>query len=348
MKILIVILTYSVYSFAIKVNLAQVACNLTELTAEECASLLDDARERILENLPDVSLEDYADGIADATGFALQGQGSDYGENFDRVIVIPTLGFAIQGDTSELEEDPEEAEGLGVGGAITIGINMRHLDRSKFGPIDTNRLDLFGSIMNYRLKQPFDEVSTTSNIFSLALYGRYRLINDKNYLKHHLLEWGGIHIHTGLQYAKSKIEATQNFKGEVYRSGVLEARFNGGDVDLTLDSYVFTIPVEISTFFRVGYLLTLYTGMSVDFNYGESEIELGANGSISGGVTVLDNDFEAEFDRDASVDGEPSPMSSRAFLGVQFNLPYFRTFVHLNKGIGNDLIGAYGGVKFVF
>ena len=348
MKILIVTLLLLGNALAIDINVEQVLCNLTDLTAEQCASLLDRTRERIQENLPENTLKDYANGVANSTAFAVQGQGSDYGENFDKFLFKPSLGIAIQGKVKELDTEPEKADGLGVGAALTFGFNLKNLEKSKWGPLVLSRLDLFGSIMSYDIRQPFDEVATDGNLASAAFFGRYQIVKDEDFLPGHLLDWGGIHIHTGFQYSRMKLRATQSFARKVYREGLLEAAFNGGYAKLTLDSTTYSIPFEISTFFRLGYVFTLYTGFGTDLVFGTSDVSIGAGGSASGGITILDNDFQASFEADRDASGSPDATTFRGFAGLQFNLPYFRVYVHVNKAINSDLVGAHAGLKFVF
>jgi hypothetical protein len=47
---------------------------------------------------PDVSIDKYADGISNATGFAMKGQNSDYAENFNWFVFKPSFGLAVQGE----------------------------------------------------------------------------------------------------------------------------------------------------------------------------------------------------------------------------------------------------------
>lgn len=349
MKLIVfILLLLSHNAVAIKLNLKQIACNLTNLTAEECASLEDRAREKLREDLPKVSLEKYADGVADATAFSVQGQGSEYAENFKTAIVKPSLGIAVDGKLSQLETNPEEAAGIGVGTAVTVGANLKNLDASKVGPIILSRLDVFVSGALYDIRQDFDDVDTDGTLTSAGVFGRYRLIKDEDYLPWHMLDWGGIHIHTGLQYSKISLEASQSFASETFRDGLLEGKFNGGTATLSLDAYSWSVPVEISTYFRIAYILTVYGGFGADFVTGDSNIGLSASGSASGGLSIIDDDLQLAFDADRDVDGTPRSSHFRTFLGLQLNIPYFRVFVHANKAIDSNLVGAHAGVKFVF
>jgi len=67
-------------------------------------------------------------------------------------------------------------------------------------------------------------------------------------------------------------------------------------------------------------------------------------GASCGGSPTITVKPSANLDTTAKV----QPFLYRAFAGVQFNLPWTRIFVQVDKSLSNDLIGATAGLRFAF
>jgi len=348
LKLFPIIAMASIGSSAIDLNIREITCDQTNLSQEQCDTLQRLFKEEAQIDLPRVDVETFAEGVANATAFSIKGQGSDYSDNFDHMSISPSLGVAIVGEAKELEDNPQEAEGLGLGGSITIGANLRQLDASKLGPINLNKTDIFFSFLDYRLKKPLNEAEGDGRLRSLGLHGRYRFLGPEKYAKYDLLTWGGLHFHTGIEYALLDVEVSRDYAGKTFERGDLSGAFNGGNVALNLESETFSIPLEVSSFLRLGHFFTLYGGLGVDFVEGRSKIGVKANGSAGGGLNGNRDQFEAELDADRSVEGESDFASFRNFVGLQFNAPFSRAFVQVNRAFDSELVGASIGAKVLW
>ena len=60
------------------------------------------------------------------------------------------------------------------------------------------------------------------------------------------------------------------------------------------------------------------------------------------------NSYSAKVNASETADGKGKPTNFRGFVGLQVNVPFVRLFVHVNKGLGNDLIGGNVGVKILY
>lgn len=325
---------------ALEFTLNNVNCG--SLNASDCNALQDDIRN--FEDLPDVSIDKYADGVSDANAFALKGQSSDYADNFSFITVKPSFGIAIKGDPELLSDDPESAEGIGLGAALSVGLNMSLLPVNKIGPIDFNKLDVFVSFMSYSLNQDTDGTEIDGEIGSFGVFARYRLIDSVDIVPGYLVEWGGLHLHTGIQRSSMNIDVNQNLDNETVTSGGLNAEFQNGFARFGLETENTSIPIEVSTFLRLGYVFTFYGGAGFDYTFGSSDITFNADGDIS----ESGSGFSAEVAASEGADGGPEATAFRSFAGLQFNVPFARLYAQFNKGIGNDLNGVNLGAKFTW
>jgi hypothetical protein len=329
------------HAITINVNRTDSGCGATEAI---CVALHDALRTELNKDTPDVGVGKYADGVADATGFAMKGQTSDYAENFNYFVLKPSFGVGVRGDMN----DAQSADGFGLGGALTVGLNLNLLPVEKIGPVELKKLDLFISFMNYNVDQNQDKSSFKGELSSFAILGRYRIMDGKDILPGYMLEWGGLHLHTGFQRNKMAMKLTQGFDGTTVDvdtgSGTGSVSLDGVSATFDLDSTVTSIPVEVSTYLRMLYVFTLYGGLGFDYTIGKSDIGVTANGSVNDGTSG----YGATIDADESGDGKAKATNFRSFAGIQFNVPFVRVYAQMNKGLGSDLVGANFGIKVTY
>lgn len=314
------------------------------LTTAQCESLADEIRN--YDEIPDVDLDTYAEGISDSTAFASKGQGSDYSDNFSLFAVSVSGGAAVKGDVDEMGDNPEAAEGFGVAASLRVGLNLDLLPIDKIGPVEFKNLDVFASFFSYSLDQDMDETSIKGDISSMGIYARYKLIEPVSIVPGYLVEWGGLHLHTGFSMNKMKIDVAQDLESQTVEDGSLSATFDNGYANFAIDSSASFIPVELSTYVRLGYVFTFFAGAGFDYNISETDVDILADGEVSGTGTA--SGFTADVSANDSAAGEGMATNFRAFGGLQFNIPFVRVYAQVNKALGEDLIGASAGVKVAF
>lgn len=340
MKILLAFaLALPLSSYALQLNVNVTSCGA--LGATQCSALENEIRN--YKDLPDVSVDKYADGVASANAFAMKGQGTDYSENFDLFMVQASAGGALDGDLNEVQDNPQSADGIGLGGALTVGLNLDVLPVDKIGPVELKKLDLFASLMSYSLDQDSSGNEIKGDLSSFGVFARYRFYDPVDIVPGYMFHWTGIHLHTGIQRSSMDISMRRTLDNETVSSGGASADFTNGLASFDLETTTTSIPVEISTAVRMAYALTLYTGAGFDYTMGSSDIDFSAGGNLSG-----TGGFTAEVDADESASGKPEATNFRAFGGLQINVPFVRLFAQVNKGLGNDLIGASAGLKVVW
>jgi hypothetical protein len=324
---------------ALTITVNRTQCSGGGITPTICDGLDQEVRDELNKELPDISIDSYAEGVSNSTSFAAQGQGSDYSDQFDLFTVRTSVGLAVQGDFSDQDSAPE---GIGVATSATVGLNLDVLPVDKIGPINLDQFDSFFSISSQSVETDSDVTSIKVDVSSIGAHIRWRFIEPTSFAPFHLLEWGGVQIHTGIVKNSMEIDVTSDFEDQEVESGGQTATFGNSSANVNIESNATTIPIELSTNFRVGYVLTLYTGVGADIVSSDTDISINASGTVSNA------NYAASISADESGSGEGELLNSRFFLGAQVNIPIFRVYFHANKGLGNDLVGFNTGLKIAW
>lgn len=350
MKKLIVatMLLGSLSASAITIDISNVNCGSVAGTSDDtstlCGQLTSELESYVNQDLPDVSIGDYGTGIANANNFAYKGTNSDYSDKFDLFMIKGSTGIAVQGDI----RDPESAEGIGLGAAVTAGLNLDFLPVDKIGPVELKKLDLFVSFMSSNIDRDFDKTNVEGDLSHFAVTGRYQIIEGKEFIPGSLLKWGGVFLHTGFQSSTSKITATSEIEDDnIGTDGdAATADITDSTATFEIEADTWSIPIELSTYIRAAYVFTLFGGVGADIVQGSTDVSLDAGGTITG--TGASSGYTASVDASESDSGDADVTNMRVFGGVQFNIPLFRLYAQMNSGIGNDLIGLNLGAKILW
>lgn len=305
-----------------------------------CGQLKQEIKDLVGEDLPDADIGEYGTGMANANGFAYKGLGSDYSNNFDYFVIRAAAGGAVDGDM----DDAENADGVGIGASATIGINLDLLPVDKIGPVDLGKMDLFISMFSYDIDNDIDDNTNASGeISSFSVMARYQIVDGKEFIAGNMLEWGGIFLHTGFQRSSWDATIKATFDDETAEISGAQATFSDSQAKLTLETTTTTIPIEVSTYLRAGYIFTFFGGAGFDLVSGTSEVDIDLGGDISG-----TSGFDAELTAGDSASGDADATNFRGFFGAQFNIPFVSVYAQMNKGLGNDLVGVNAGVKILW
>ncbi len=314
----------------------------------------------INKDLPSAPPERLMEGMANSSVMAGKGIGTDYASNMSVMLIGAGIGAGADLEKDKNTDSP--ASGVGVAPGLVIGANLGFMDTATILGMDTNRLNMYFNFMSYGLeKQINDEVDKEQNVnldmLSLGWHMRYDWIKGSG---SKLLGWGGVKFHFGYEYNHTDIKFKANLKEVIDQTDSNGNRIQGtilGKPEATITSTTHSIPLALSTDVQLLYFLSLYTGIGVDANFGsakgegnlnadESNVSCtnGAGGQACSGSPNIKVQARANID----AEGKVKPFTSRAFLGVQFNLPFIRVFVQGDKSLGDDLIGATAGVRLVY
>jgi hypothetical protein len=327
---------YCASSMAVEISITQNTCTFG---ASNCAAMKAEIEKTVQADLPDVSIEKYATGVANANGFAYKGLGSDYSDVFTYAMVRVAGGGAVQGEI----DNPEAAEGVGLGATVTVGINLDLLPVDKIGPVELDKMDLFVSFMSQSMDQTEDRLTLNGDISALSVMARYRLVDAVDFVPGNILRFGGVFLHTGFQTSTFEADITSTFDDEVVNAGGQTATFTDASATFSLETTTTTIPIEVSAYLRTIWALTFFGGAGFDFVTGSTDVSVVASGSVVQGAN-----YNASLSANESGSGSADATNFRVLGGMQLNLPFFRVYAHVNKGLGNDLIGANLGAKFLW
>jgi hypothetical protein len=240
-----------------------------------------------------------------------------------------------------------------------IGTNLGWLDTEKILGLYTDRLNIYFNYLGYDLDRKMgdgDKDSLQADLKSLGFHASYDLVKPKG---NSLVRWGGVKVHTGYEYNSTRLTFTTDLNeaiSETVSSGGTSGTVSGtltGKPAATIHVATHSIPVEVSTNVQLLYFLSLYTGLGVDMNFGKAK----AAGALNADETNLNFDptlpgakenKKVQAEANISGSGNVDSFLTRAFAGVQINLPYTNIFVQADKSLGSDLIGATAGLRFVY
>jgi hypothetical protein len=304
--------------------------------------------------LPSTNPDRLMEGMANSSVMAGKGIGTDYASNMSVFLIGAGVGAAA--DLTKDKSTGGDISGAGVAPGAVIGFNLGFLDAENILGLDTNRLNMYVNFMNYNynavLNKSVDKKSEADlKMESLGVHFRYDAVKG-NGTK--FLGWGGIKFTWGYEYNKTSTTFTSTISEKVNQNGL--SGTITGKPSAQIDSATHSIPLAISTDIQIFYLLSLYTGIGADANFGKAKAKGSLNGDksnincSSGAACTAAGNPTIQVQPSANINGSANvtPFTFRGFAGVQINLPWTRIFAEVDKGLGNNMLGATAGVRFVF
>jgi hypothetical protein len=228
---------------------------------------------------------------------------------------------------------------------------MGILPVEKIGKIDMERMNL----MVYLMKDDYEDTAggiDNAGIKSFGVMASYKWKDGKGT---RAAGWGGVKLHTGYQYnsidfnfSKTLNEPFSATSGGVTASGTIIGKPSAG-----LEVATHSIPLEISTDVRFLYILSLYGGLGLDYSWGEAKSKVGLNASTADlctgvGATCTSGQLDVTPEANINGNGKADAFGSRAFLGLQVNVPFVRIYVQGNKNLSNEMVSGAAGVRLAF
>lgn len=320
---------------------------------------LQKAKNEVNGDFPSGTPDRLMEGMANSSAMAGKGIGTDYASNMS--VFLIGAGVGVGADLAKPKGTDSDLSGVGVAPGFIIGLNLGFLDAERILGMHTDRLNLYFNFMNYKHKQVLsDKAGEESDInlemLSFGTHVRYDWITGAG---NKALGWGGVKLNFGFEYNRTnfdfKTKISEDIDETVSSTGDRIQGTVSGNPQASILASTMSIPVALSTDIQILYFVSLYTGLGVDYNMGEAKGKGDLNGnnstlSCTGGTACSSPNRtivvkpRANLDTSAKVD----PFTYRAFAGFQFNLPWTRVFVQVDKSLSNDLIGATGGVRFAF
>lgn len=310
--------------------------------------------DKLNDKLPNGSKGRILKSMANANVMVGKNIGSDYSSHMN----IWMVGASLNGAVDLHKEGASDISGFGLAPGFNAGVNLGAVGVEDFGGLDADRLDFYFNFLRISREQQVyerDDVEADARIKSSSIGFRFRYQwieaeEKKNF------GWGGVKLHWGYQYTDSTYTVT----GDV--DTVLEVSNTDGTVNGTvtgqpkvkLNAQTHSIPLEISTEYRMFYVLSVFGGLGADISTGRAKGKVDANADVSpllctgggfcGGGKLVQVSAEGNLDTQKYI----SNVIYRGFGGLQLNLPYFNLYTMVDKAIGRDLLGVSVGLRFVY
>ncbi|MBC7397729.1 MAG: hypothetical protein H7333_09830 [Bdellovibrionales bacterium] len=207
--------------------------------------------------------------------------------------------------------------GVSAKAGFTVGVSGRMIPIPLPLGLDSGRMMYSFSFLSADLSNQIGR-GITLKTSQTSLGASYQLYVPQAWTP--LARFDGIRITSGLSYSTFDASYRTPFNLSSFDSGTNSTVTWNSNVDLGVRSQVFSLTNEVKTGVRMLWLLDVYTGIGLDFNFGSSAITGGSSGPVSGtssGTTV--------FSATATLDGEsasaaPTLAQFRYLLGTQVDL----------------------------
>ncbi len=332
-------------------------------------SVFDALEDEINAELPSVdSGEEYLNATANAVTFSARGTSVDYNSTPKLFSIHAAVGGAVVTDLGLIEaldisEDKlknADIRGVGVSGAIGVGLNLGFIGKRKetvkkrtvkkedgevavqkvkeTSGFDWNRVTLYLKFMT--LDRETGGVSSKINQFGVS--AKYKLLKGKALGSSSLAKWNGLDVSFGVEHGSYDISTSYDVDETVSRLG-----FTGsykGPLDIGAEIKTTSVSGEIWSGVRLLHALGLYGGFGFDTVAGSSKAVTASRGNMtfSGGASGV-----GVFD--FGSDGRPEGIHMRLFLGTQIHVMPFKIFAQWNMALSpSDLKGLTLGTRLVF
>lgn len=253
--------------------------------------------------------------FTDATAFSQRGLAVDY------VSVPSSFVIGFGGNVSVAGEDSFDSDDSPTAGAA---INLGLMVGGNLAGWGLPRWTVYGNAF-------YNKASTDrleGNLTSAGLHAQVKLIKpaeDKGIAR--AFRWIGLDVTSGVEYTRWSLDAADDIENDFTTSGYDFTMSSSGTFNLTSDAL--TVPIELTTGFRVLGLLSVYGGAGVDFTYGTSTVDAQLAGTVTNDDTGSDiNVGTANITADGENGGSPTAL--HALVGAQVNLWKLKVFVQGN------------------
>lgn len=295
--------------------------------------------------------------FANADAGTTHGMGADYGSNPKSVVIGTNLGVALSGGSLSSIGSSNSSGlppiGVGAQASLLYGMSAKSLHLGNVLGLSSDRVMFYVNGFGLSFKNiggHFD-----FGFFNIGAHVQYKLVLPSP--SRFGFQWGGVDITTGLEYAhlSAAYSTDVKFNQKNTLSGGNDVALNyTGPFRYELGVNTFSIPIEASTNVQLLSILSLYTGLGLDFNFGSSS----ASGGMTAPITATSSAPPAGFsgnlysatgklDLSGGPSEGPSLADVRGFLGVQINLLRIKILAEVSRSTNETTSGRLG-LRYAF
>lgn len=287
-------------------------------------------------NLADAS--GFLESMADAAVISSKGMGVDYASNPNRFVAGVSIGSGVDSGGARFGKGGRELPEYGFSFQVSAmaGVNLGLLSKKDPGEGFLSRFLLYANGMALNTSGEYFDGS----LENVGAHMQVRLFKPRSLA---VVKWGGIALTGGYELSNYHLLLTKDLP--------LTTSADGADLTwkaqgtYTVDAASTSIPVELSTNFRVLFI-TAFAGGGVDLTDGAADSQIKLAGDIDGSVgnqTATLGKVNVRW----NGHGMATEMVPRFFGGVQFNALMAKVYGQVNVGLNNSF-GGHAGVRVAF
>lgn len=259
------------------------------------------------------NLNGFVRSFADATTFAQRGLGVDY-MSLPGSFILGVGGQVALATDGDLRNAQSTTAGFAANFAVMLGLNLKDWGHPRWTLYANGFYD----------KGSTDRLN--GSITTAAAHVQYRLVDPQRDegVEAAILRWTGIDVTTGVEYTRWAFGANDTITNNYTVSGQALEVDSTGTFDFK--SNALTVPIELTTGFRVLELISLYAGAGFDFTEGKAYLDA----SLSGPIKAPDGSNIGTVTIAATGSNTASPGNFYGLAGVQLNLWSLKIFSQVN------------------
>lgn len=274
-------------------------------------------QERVDDAYDTANVDGFLRSFTDATAFSMRGLGVDY-VSAPRNIMFGIGANLAAAAGGGIGDDQRPTAGLAANVGLMAGVNLGRWNYPRWTVFGNGfyrngstqhlkgGISTFGGHAQVRLVQPQRDAGAATK----------------------LLRWTGIDLTGGIEVTHWSLGVNKSIDTDLTVDGTSGSApltlSSTGTFDLT--STAATIPIEISTGFRIALLVSFYVGAGFDFTAGKSKVDA----NLTGQLHTTDNRDVGTVTIAGSGDNTGSPAAARVLAGVQLNLWKLKIYVQAN------------------
>jgi len=300
-----------------------VGCTAPSTTV--CNSVID----TINSSLPATDLSSLTQNFADAAVISQRGLGADYASDLKAIAIGGGVGLgATLGGASIFDllksSGGVTLPGLGFGSSLMLGLNMSFLNGDFW-----KRSNVY---INMAVLNPPSSLGINGKFSSFGMHIQYKLVPALS-VGLGTFSFGGVVLTTGFEKSSSLLTISQDLSIPTYLTAT---------IDVGTDVKAYSIPLEVSSNVNLFYFMTIFGGLGLDYNWGTSKsVSDVKNFSLAGGLNGTPT-------INVAPDASPKALTSRYFIGLQFDILAFKISLQYNSNIGSGGVGLTIGTKILF
>lgn len=291
-------------------------------------------------------MDEYLRRLGDAQAFTTKGMGVDYASQMRFATVGIAANVSVNVEEGFVPDTRSRPPIRGVGTMVTLmgGVNL--------GLIGLRPLTVYGNWF----ARDGEQDDFAARMENWGVHGQLKLFRpgDESLLGA-VVRWGGLDITSGLQ--KGRVQLTLSEARRVRTSIPIAAAGAQTRAQVIADSMgtfvadmrTYSVPLELTTSFRLLYLISVYGGVGFDWQFGGgSDMSVELTGDLRG-VAAGQEAPLGTATITASDAQPPSAGRARGLLGAQVNLTLLRLFAHVNVVPSDPILASVAlGARLVF